>query len=65
MRNHAYNPPFLAENIPRGVKKWVKTFFGHFYQLLIKPLGKLFQTEKLDFNLFFCFRSFRSLAVRI
>ena len=53
MRNHAYNPPFLAENIPRGVKKWVKTFFGHFYQLLIKPLGKLFQTEKLDFNLLF------------
>ena len=64
MRNHAYNPPFLAENIPRGVKKWVKIFWP-FYQLLIKYLVKFFQTEKLDFNLPFCFRSFQSLAVPI
>ena len=64
MRDHAYNPLFWPKIFP-GVSKNGSKFFGHFYQLLIKYLGKLFQTEKLDFNLFFSFRSFRSLAVRI
>ena len=44
----------MAKNVPDSVKKTAKDFFGHFVKRPIKPLGKLFRTQKTDCkNLFF------------
>ena len=41
-----YNPIFGQKRPPGGKKKKVKIFFAIFVIRLIKPLGKIIQTQK-------------------